>query len=78
MRGWGLKNPIIFAKSLATKGIWRLIKHEGIWERLIYQKYIYPPIVDEWFRYIEKYCKNVYASWGTLLNDFDLIGEWMI
>jgi hypothetical protein len=24
--GWGLKNPFLFSKSLATKNVWRLIQ----------------------------------------------------
>ena len=35
MGGWGLKNPHCFAKALAAKGIWRLIKGVGIWEKMI-------------------------------------------
>jgi hypothetical protein len=27
--GWGLKNPFLFSKALATKNVWRLIQGKG-------------------------------------------------
>lgn len=37
---WVLKNIYFFRKSVATKSLWRVIKHEGLWKQIIMQKYI--------------------------------------
>ena len=47
MGGWGLKNPHCFAKALAAKGIWRLIKGVCLWEKVITHKLIKPLTVEE-------------------------------
>ena len=47
MGGWGLKNPHCFAKAPATKGIWRLIKGVGLWEKVITHKLIKHLTVEE-------------------------------
>ena len=47
MGGWGLKNPRFFSKALAAKGIWRLIKGVGLWEKVITHKHIKPLTVEE-------------------------------
>ena len=47
MGGWGLKIPHCFAKALAAKGIWRLIKGVGLWEKVITHKLIKPLTIEE-------------------------------
>jgi hypothetical protein len=48
--GWGLKNPFLFSKALATKNVWRLIQGIGLWVQVIKSKYIALDIVEEWVR----------------------------
>ena len=39
---WGIKDLHIFFSALGAKGVWQLITKEGIWEKCISQKYIWP------------------------------------
>ena len=48
--GWGLKNVLLFAKSLAAKGGWRLLKLESIWTQAMIQEYLAPAMVEYWIR----------------------------
>jgi len=38
--GWGLRNIHLFNRDLATKSMWRLLTKDGIWHRVIKDKYI--------------------------------------
>ena len=40
--GWGLKIPVLFAKTLAAKNVWNLLHGLGLWVQIALQKYIYP------------------------------------
>jgi hypothetical protein len=37
--GWGLKNIHTFRLSLAAKSLWRLIFNEGMWGKVMKNKY---------------------------------------
>lgn len=50
MGGWGLKNPHCFAKALAAKSVWRILKSNSLWDKVVVQKYILPYSIEEWFR----------------------------
>ena len=50
MGGWGLKNPILFAKALATKAGWRLISSNNLWTKVISHKYIASIPLEDWIR----------------------------
>jgi hypothetical protein len=48
--GWGLCNLIIFQQALATKSLWRAITQGGIWQHIIFGKYIFPLSIARWLR----------------------------
>ena len=37
--GWGLKLPAIFSKALAAKGVWRVLKGDELWIKVVQEKY---------------------------------------
>ena len=76
--GWGLKNPALFAKSLAAKNVWNLINGSGLWVEIAYQKYIYPLTLLDWIRVTVKKKKGISICWKDVLWSFDLIGQALV
>ena len=76
--GWGLKVPILFAKSLAAKKVWDIIHGSGLWVKIAYQKYIFPLNKLDWIRSSAKKKKNISICWKAVLWAFDLIGEFLV
>jgi len=48
--GWGFCNIFYFSNSLATSTCWRVLIGEGIWNRVILDKYIYHNSIINWLR----------------------------
>jgi hypothetical protein len=48
--GWGIHNIFDFSKSLAASTCWRVLMGEGIWHRVILDKYLYQNSVTNWLR----------------------------
>ena len=71
--GWGLKNIFIFAKSLAAKGGWRLLKAKSLWTQVMTQKYIGPGSVEDWFRDLVKLHVGGLIFWKTIVKSLDVI-----
>jgi hypothetical protein len=47
--GWGIKNLNKF-----TKGPWKLINGVGMWQEILYSKYIAPISIENWIRSPQK------------------------
>ena len=77
MGGWGLKDPVVFAKALAAKNVWNTIHGSGLWVKIAYQKYIYPMNIIEWIRSPIKKKKNISICWKVVLWAFDIIGDFL-
>ena len=58
--GWGLKIPVLFAKSLAAKSVWNLINGIGLWVQIVIQKYIAPLSLLDWIRVDVKKKKGIF------------------
>jgi len=48
--GWDLKNIFLFGQALATKSLWRLFKIEGLWGRVMIEKYIALETIEDLIR----------------------------
>ena len=76
MGGWGLKNPLCFAKALAAKGIWRIIKGVGLWEKVITHK-----IKASHYRRKDsekgQNHQNGSCMWKDAVQAFSLVGDWL-
>ena len=78
MGGWGLKDPVVFAKALATKNVWNIIHGSGLWVKIAYQKYIKPMNIIEWNKSPVKKKKNISICWKSILWAFDIIGDFLV
>jgi hypothetical protein len=54
--GWGVRNIFYFSKSLAANTCWRVLMGEGLWHKVILDKYLYQKSATNWF--ISKSFKN--------------------
>jgi hypothetical protein len=48
--GWGLRNIFIFNRALTTNSLWRALMKDGIWHKVIKEKYLPYVSVYTWFR----------------------------
>jgi hypothetical protein len=48
--GWGLRNIFLFNRSLAANSLWRVLMKDGIWHRVIKDKYLPYCSVSTWLR----------------------------
>jgi len=71
--GWGLKNIFHFAKALAAKGGWRIIKADNLWTRVIRHKYLSHGSVEDWVRNPRKSHRGGSVIWKALVKAFPLI-----
>jgi hypothetical protein len=39
--GWGLKNMDMFGRALAAKSLWRCLTKDGLWNKVVKDKYIH-------------------------------------
>ena len=77
LRGWGLKNIFLFAKSLVGKGSWRILKMENLWAYVMIQKYIHPNSTEDFIRRPEKSHAGGSIFWKAMVKSFDVIGDGM-
>ena len=75
--GWGIKDLPCFSKDLVAKCIWKIIKGVGMWNHIIYQKYIAPLYVVEWICVKDKPSLNISNMWKAIIKYFDVIGGWL-
>jgi hypothetical protein len=38
--GWGVKNQMVFSRALATNNLWHCLMKEGLWHRVLKDKYL--------------------------------------
>jgi hypothetical protein len=48
--GWGFQNIFSFSKALAANTLWRVLMKDGIWQKVIKDKYLPFTTVKNWFR----------------------------
>jgi len=48
--GWGFQNLFLFNHALETNSLWRALFKEGIWKKLIKDKYLPYYSVETWLR----------------------------
>jgi hypothetical protein len=71
--GWGIRNIFDFSKSLAANTLWRILMGEGIWHRVIIDKYLLQNSVTNWLR-TQSFRKNgISRIWSGLTKVLYLI-----
>jgi hypothetical protein len=71
--GWGILNIFYFSKSLAAITLWRVLMGEGVWHRVIIDKYLCNTNVITWLRSRSFQQSGVSKIWGGLLKVVYLI-----
>ena len=51
---------------------------EDMWVDIVYQKYIHPLFLKEWFRVRDKSIINVSIMWKFFIQAFAIIGDFMV
>jgi hypothetical protein len=71
--GWGIRNIYDFSKSLAANTLWRVLNGEGIWHRVIIDKYLHNLTVINWLRSYSFQLNGASRIWSGLLKVIHLI-----
>jgi len=73
--GWGIKNIFDFSISLAANTLWRVLSGQGIWHRVICDKYLHDISVIKWLR--SPSFQNIGFSriWSALIKSIHLINH---
>jgi hypothetical protein len=75
--GWGLKNPFLFNRALATNSLWRVLMEDGIWHRVIKDKYLPYTSVATWLRSALVTQPLASQFWKRLMKSLPLITHWL-
>jgi hypothetical protein len=75
--GWGIKNLVFFNKALAEKSLWRGLSTEGIWKKVIKDKYLPYVSVSRWFRLETRSQGDSSPVWRNLLKSKPLLDHWL-
>jgi hypothetical protein len=76
-RGWGIKNLAFFNKSLAAKSLWRGLTIDGIWQKVLKDKYLPYVSVSMWFRLEHRSQGEASPVWRNLLKSLPLLHHWL-
>jgi hypothetical protein len=75
--GWGLRNIYHFNRALAANSLWRVLMKDGIWHRVIKDKYLPYISVSTWFRSTTTKQPLASQTWKNLLKSLPLITHWL-
>jgi hypothetical protein len=75
--GWGLRNIMLFSRTLATNTMWRELTKTGIWQNVLKDKY-YPHFpVWTWLRSVDPLRQKGSQTWKNLCNTLPIILRWL-
>jgi hypothetical protein len=75
--GWGLRNIFLFNKVLVEKSLWRVMMKDGIWHRVIKDKYLPHCSIATWLRSTSHRTTNASHIWKNLLKYLHIITHWL-
>jgi hypothetical protein len=75
--GWGFRNIFSFSKALAATTLWRVLTKEGIWHKVIKEKYFPFITVNNWLRSVSFHQPSASKIWNNLLKSVHLITNWI-
>jgi hypothetical protein len=75
--GWGFHNIFHFNKALAANTLWRVLMRDGIWHKVIKDKYLPFTTVINWFRSTSFQQTMASRIWNSLLKSVHLITNWL-
>jgi hypothetical protein len=74
---WGLQNIFLFNKVLVKKSMWHVLMKDGIWNRVIKEKYLPHFSVDTWLGSTSHKMTSASQTWKNLLKTLHIITHWM-
>jgi hypothetical protein len=75
--GWGLLNIYNFSSALAASTLWRVLTTEGLWQKVLKEKYLHSTTVDTWLRSDTFTQPTASKMWKGLLKSIHLINNWL-
>jgi hypothetical protein len=75
--GWGIRNIYYFSRALAAKSLWRGLLSQGIWQRVLKDKYYPHLLVSSWLHSAEPLALNGSQTWKNLINALPLLVHWL-
>jgi hypothetical protein len=75
--GWGVKNLFVFSRALATNTLWRCLMKDGLWHRVLKDKYLISPSVVAWLRRSTVSSHKVSNTWRSLLKSLHVVTQWI-
>jgi hypothetical protein len=71
----GLENIHLFGQALVAKGMWRKMYHDGLWGKVVLEKYIAPYTIENWIGKESKNHSGALVIWKALMRNFPLVGK---
>jgi hypothetical protein len=75
--GWGFRNIFTFSKALAATTLWRVLTKDGLWQKVIKEKYFHSKTVFNWLRSTSFHQFSASKIWNGLLKSVYLITNWL-
>jgi hypothetical protein len=75
--GWGLRNLFHFNLALAANSLWRVLTKQGIWHKVIKDKYLPYTSVTTWLRSATTTQPSASQTWKNLTKSLPLITHWL-
>lgn len=74
---WGLRNLFHFNLALATNSLWRVLTKQGIWHKVIKDKYLPYTSITTWLRWATTAQPLASQTWKNLTKSLLLITHWL-
>ena len=75
--GWGIRNIYLFNKSMVENNLWQVLMKDGIWHRVIKDKYIPYSSVFTWLRSTTQRTPNASRDWRNPVKSINVIAHWL-
>jgi hypothetical protein len=75
--GWGFRNLIHFNTTLNANTLWRVLTQDGIWHRIVMDKYLHQSTIENWLRNDTFHLRSASRIWNNLLKSIHIITHWL-
>lgn len=75
--GWGIRNIFLFNSALVTNSVWCVLTKDGVWSKVIKDKYIPHCSIVTWLRSTTSTVLSASQTWRNLLKSLHLITHWL-
>ena len=73
--GWGIKNLPWFSIALRPKNLWLVLHNDGLWNRVIFSKYIKRCSIESWLRDKNFQSRGASVIWRGFLLTLPWLGR---